>query len=103
MQVEVAKYPQSLYIESLEGTLTGCTGGTIRFKARVTYRGGATEGVNQLLDWQSSDEAVAIMGVEQVNWASLVGAGTATITATYPGFPEVTTSREITVNDCSGG
>ncbi len=95
--VDVVQIPQSLFIESLDGGLVGKVGERIRLRARVTYRGGATEGVNELVEWRSSNSGVVRMGPDAPNFAYLLGVGTVTITATYPGFPEISKALTISV------
>lgn len=99
--VDVVKVPTALFIESLDGGLTGNIGERIRLRARVTYRGGATEGVNNIVSWSSSSPGVVRMGPDEPNFAYLVGLGSATITASYPGFPEI--SKTLTIQVLPGG
>lgn len=66
----------------------GNVGEIFGFQARVTYASGATQGVNVLLQWSSSDPTVVLMGdgseAFKVNQGLLQQPGTVTITATYP-------------------
>jgi hypothetical protein len=60
--INVVQIPTSLLIEALDGDLNGHIGETIRLRARVTYRGGATEGVNEIVNWSSSAPGIVRMG-----------------------------------------
>lgn len=88
-----------------DGVFRGQVGDLIKLKARVEYRSGATQGVNQVVDWTSSNTAVVQMGADaglQKNWGRMVGPGTATITATWPAdefSPELTDSVEFEVSN----
>ncbi|MDG2306243.1 MAG: Ig-like domain-containing protein [Candidatus Binatia bacterium] len=66
----------------------GNVGATYGFQARVTYVSGATQGVNLLLTWTSSDPAKVLMGdgsgAFKVNQGQLLAPGTITVTGTYP-------------------
>ncbi|MDG2304175.1 MAG: Ig-like domain-containing protein [Candidatus Binatia bacterium] len=70
-----------------DGVFRGQVGEPLKLKARVEYASGATQGVNQIPTWTSSNPAVLAMGADaglQPNWGQMVGVGTATITATWP-------------------
>lgn len=88
-----------------DGVFRGQVGDLIKLKARVEYVSGVTQGVNQIVDWTSSNTAVVQMGADaglQKNWGRMVGPGTATITATWPAdehSPELTDSVEFEVSN----
>lgn len=75
----------------------GSVGQIFGFQARVTYASGATQGVNLLLTWESSDPAIVLMGDGspgfKVNQGQLLATGTVTITATYP--PDAASANEL--------
>lgn len=60
-------------------------------KAKVWYASGATQGVNLLVNWTSSDESVVEMGTGRtsssefkVNQGRFLSSGEVEITATWP-------------------
>ena len=105
--VTVAKVPTSLRIfpvvpqPGLGGRLEGRAGEILRLKAKVTFRGGSSEGVNRVVNWTSSDPSIIRMGVgseeDPVNWANLLSPGEARLTITYPGYPDVKGFVDVTV------
>lgn len=87
-----------------DGVFRGRPGDVIKLKARVEYLSGATRGVNQVVQWTSSNPSVLLMGdvagLEKTNWGIMLGVGTTTITATWPAdefSPELTDSVEFEV------
>ncbi|MBM4265964.1 MAG: hypothetical protein FJ144_05025 [Deltaproteobacteria bacterium] len=82
----------------------GKVGELYGFQARATYASGATQGVNLLLNWSSSNATIVQMGDGsaefKVNQGRLLKAGTVTITGRYPadaGSPEVSASTSFEV------
>ena len=77
-----------LFPEDDDVGFIGNVGETFGFQARVTYASGATQGVNVLLTWTSSDPTKVLMGdgseAFKVNQGQLLAPGTVTITGTYP-------------------
>ena len=69
-----------------DGVYRPSVGDVIRLKARVTYISGITQGVNILVEWQSSDDSVLLMSPpgEKVNWGNALAPGTVTVTARWP-------------------
>ncbi len=65
----------------------GRVGEIYGFQARVTYASGATQGVNLLLSWTSSDPTIVEFGdgtgALKVNQGQLLAPGTVTVTGTY--------------------
>ena len=88
-----------------DGVFRGQVDDLIKLKARVEFASGATQGVNQVVNWTSSNTDVVQMGEDaglQKNWGRMVGPGTATITATWPAdefSPELTDSVEFEVSN----
>jgi hypothetical protein len=90
--VNVLKIRKSLAIfpeAGASGFVSGSVGETMQFKAKVTYQGGATEGVNAEVTWSSSNTNVATIsnGTDGLNSgrATLKTPGQTIITATWPG------------------
>lgn len=72
-----------------DGVYRGRVGELARLRARVTYASGATQGVNLLVQWTSSDPSVVEMGDGTgelaINQGLLKKTGRVTITALWPG------------------
>jgi len=77
--------------------------GILKLRARVEYLSGATRGVNNLVQWTSSNTSVLQMGAAaglQSNWGRALAPGTTTITARWPAdehSPELTDSVQVVV------
>ena len=71
--------------------LTGTVGTTTQLRARVTYVGGQTQGVNAVVHWSSSDDAIVTVSNgsdgNKAGFTTFVSPGMATITITYPATP----------------
>jgi len=89
-RVRLQIYP---FIPSVDpdGTVRGRVGDPMSLKAKVWYASGATQGVNLLVDWTSSDVSVVEMGTGRtstsefkVNQGRFLSAGEVEITATWP-------------------
>ena len=70
------------------GNLTEALGGTMQLKARVQYQGGVTQGVNNLVEWSSSDPAIVDVSNgddgHPAGFAQFLRRGTVTVTIVYP-------------------
>ncbi len=89
-RVRLQIYP---FIPSVDpdGTVRGRVGDPMSLKAKVWYASGATQGVNLLVNWTSSDESVVEMGTGRtsssefkVNQGRFLSSGEVEITATWP-------------------
>ena len=89
-RVRLQIYP---FIPSVDpdGTVRGRVGDPMSLKAKVWYASGATQGVNLLVNWSSSDESVVEMGTGRtsssefkVNQGRFLSSGEVEITATWP-------------------
>ena len=99
--------PQSVTIfprPATGGTLTGSAGTTLQFRARVTFQGGVTQGVNALVTWSSSDPSIVTVSNgddgHPAGLAQLLRRGTVTISIVYPKSgtgPQLTNSVPLTV------
>jgi hypothetical protein len=76
---------------SPDGKIRGRVGDTMSLKAKVWYEAGPTQGVNLLVNWTSSDDAVVQMGTGRtssaefkVNQGRFLSDGEVVITATWP-------------------
>ena len=74
-----------------DGVHRGRVGELMILKAKVWYKSGVTRGVNLLVDWESSDTDVIVMGTGRqsdsefkVNQGQMLTTGQVTITATWP-------------------
>lgn len=90
-KLSVAGAPESVTIfprPSAGSSLVGNVGEEMQLKARVQYAGGATEGINALVTWTSSDPSLVRIadgsGALPAGRAELLRSGTVTVTITYP-------------------
>src|SRR5262249_53062651 len=69
-------------------SLTGSAGSTMQLKAKMSYQGGATQGVNALVKWESSDPTVVKVSNgddgHPAGFAQLLKVGSVTIKITWP-------------------
>ena len=89
-RVRLQIYPFIPSVDS-DGTVRGRVGDPMSLKAKVWYASGATQGVNLLVNWTSSDESVVEMGTGRtsssefkVNQGRFLSSGEVEITATWP-------------------
>ena len=76
-----------LSTQPVGGIYHGKVGDQISFRARVTFASGATQGVNLIPQWSSSNPTVVAMGSAAglpVNAGKMLKVGQATITARWP-------------------
>jgi Big-like domain-containing protein len=99
--------PQSVTIfprPATGGSITGVAGGTQQFRARVTYQGGVTQGVNSQVTWSSSNTNVVTVSNGEdgaAGLAHLLRQGTVTISIVFPATassPALKDSVQLTVH-----
>ena len=76
-----------LSTQPVGGIYHGKVGDQISFRARVTFASGATQGVNLIPQWSSSNPTVVAMGSDAglpVNAGKMLKVGQVTITARWP-------------------
>jgi hypothetical protein len=70
------------------GNLAATVGVPFQLKARVDFTGGATQGINNLVDWLPSDPSVLHISDgtdgDPAGWAKPLKAGSITVRITYP-------------------
>jgi trimeric autotransporter adhesin len=86
-------------------SLTGTSGTTLQFRARIAYQGGATQGANALVTWSSSDPTIVSVSNGQdghpAGEAQLLRRGTVTISIVFPKSgtgPQLTNSVPLAAN-----